>query len=85
MEVTWKSAHALRQKAGLTRRQFADLAQVSVEDVQAWEDWRAAPSRSTWTLVRIKLAWRWRQFNVAAQLLEADNPDMSKAFENHAQ
>jgi len=44
---------AIREKTGLSQRQFAQLLGVSVRTLQDWEQGRRAPSGAARTLLRI--------------------------------
>ena len=44
---------AIREKTGLSQRQFAELLGVSIRTLQDWEQGRRAPSGAARTLLRI--------------------------------
>ena len=47
------SVSAIREKTGLSQKQFARLLGVSVRTLQEWEQGRRAPSGAARTLLRI--------------------------------
>lgn len=51
--VNVPSVTTIREKAGLSQKQFARLLGVSVRTLQEWEQGRRAPSGAARTLLRI--------------------------------
>ena len=51
--VTVNEAIEARHKTGLSQREFADIMQVSIRTLQAWEQGKRQPSGSAATLLKV--------------------------------